>query len=341
MLSLGGTTLVVAKEPSERFKGYNSAQGKWVVGNLGKDYAEGDFVSYQLRIDSDSKMWGATEFSISYNFFQPSSGAIYVDGFDTSVASGFQWSTGDFLPDGTDIPSGWPHVPTPAAGESWVSGPRIVNYMDAWPPGSSDGSPAGSAPNIERYFTVKGIPWPTNADHIILFFRAHLSLDIIWSNGLESGLPTSLDGGAFNGWTAQWKGSSFATGSSRHFTLQFEGVGDKTIPIPIVQYPTGMVSGYKIVHYCNGIEWLLAPSNGWQITLTGMLLGQIPFTQTVVTGTSPWATGYFEFDGLIQGTYTLTEVVKPGYTAWTGPFTFNLDRGETKSFNFFNEGPTP
>ncbi|MCW4021356.1 MAG: hypothetical protein NWF14_09050, partial [Candidatus Bathyarchaeota archaeon] len=108
-----------AKEPSERFKGYNTESAKWTTGNLGKAYFEGDFVSYMLRIDKASKIWGAPEFSISFNFHQDTSDAIYVDGFDTSgtaadAGTGFQYSTLDFLLDGTETPPlGWgTHIPT-------------------------------------------------------------------------------------------------------------------------------------------------------------------------------------------------------------------------------------
>lgn len=268
-----------------------------------------------------------------------------MDGFDTSVASGFQWSTNGFLDDGVEIPpASWgTHIPTPEAGESAGTGATITNYMDAWPPGTLDGSPAGTDPAKERYFTISNLPWPTNADHIILFFRAHLALTIIWSNNLEGSLPLSLSGTEFAGWDATWLGAASATGSSRHFTLQYEGVGDKTIPIPIVQYPPGMVSGDKLVKYCNGVEFVTVPANGWEITLTGMLLGNIPFSETVVTGTAPWPTGYFEFTGLIQGDYTLTETLKSGYTAEApgASVSFTLARGGTYSHTFINDGPQP
>jgi hypothetical protein len=46
-----------ANEPSERFRGYNLATASWDNSDLGKAYTEGDFVSYQLRIDSASKIW--------------------------------------------------------------------------------------------------------------------------------------------------------------------------------------------------------------------------------------------------------------------------------------------
>jgi hypothetical protein len=312
VLCLGCINVAGAKEPSERFKGYNKQRDKWVVGNLGKAYFEGDFVSYQARFDETSKVWGLTEFSISFNFHQPSSGAIYVDGFDTSEETGFQWSTGDFLPNGQPTPPmGWgTHIPTPEAGEPWISGPKIINYMDAWPPGTGDGTPPGTSPSKERYFTVYGMPWGAATTHIILFFRARLAPDIIWSEGLEANLPTELDGDEFESWTAAWHGASFATGSSRHFYLQVEGVGDKTIPIPIAQYPTSMISGHKYV--CIGPDY--APFNGWEITLTGVLADGTPITpKTVYTGTSPWATGYFEFTGLIEGRYTVQEEDRFGY----------------------------
>jgi len=341
LMSLGSAAVVFAKEPSERFKGYNSQQGKWVVGNLGKDYAEGDFVSYELRIDSDSKIWGADVFSISYNFFQPSSGAIYIDGFDTSVATGFQWSNGDFLPNGVDIPpAGWgTHIVTPEAGEAPVAGqPSIINFMDAWPPGTGDGT-GGSSPAVERYFSVQGMQW--TGDHIILFFRAHLALDYIWSAGLESTLPTSLAGDEFAGWTAAWHGASFATGSSRHFYLQYPGIGDKTIPIPIVQHPpmTTVISGKKYV-CAQPSGWTTA--SGWTVTLT------LPDGSSVTDTTD--VNGDYEFLNvpIIAGTYTIQESFPTPPPGWecsqiltTGPFdslVIDLSQGLV-SFELTQEGP--
>jgi hypothetical protein len=344
-----------AKEPSERFLGYNLERGLWTTGNLGKAYFEGDFVSYQLRIDISSKVWGADEFSISFNFHQDSSDAVYIDGFDTSgtdldAGTGFQYSIGDFLTDVEQIPPfGWgTHIPTPEAGGS-SSGPQIVNYMDAWPPGTGDGV-AGSDPADERYFTVKGLPWGDFTDHVILFYRAHLALDIIWSDGLEADLPTVLDGDEFESWTAAHQGASFATGSSRHFYLQYPGIGGKTIPIPIAQYPSTTINGHK---YVGG-----ALFNGWEITLTGELvlgpgLPTIPYyPPSVNTGDMPWTTGYFEFNGLIEGSYMVQEEDRYGYvhvnilTSGSGTnevinipegwASFDLEQGGTHTVDFYN-----
>lgn len=351
VLCFGCMNISEATDPSERFKGYNKQRDKWVVGNLGKDYVEGDFVSYQLRIDLDSKLWGATEFSISFNFHQPCSEAIYVDGFDTAIGTGFQWSTEDFLPDGKPIPDpGWgTHIPTPEAGETWASGPKITNFMNAWPPEIGDGTPSGSSPAKERYFTVYGIPWEEATTHILLFFRAHLALDIIWSEGLEADLPTRLDGDEFETWTASWHGASFATGSSRHFCLQVEEVGDKTIPIPIAKYPETLINGHK---YVDDVLF-----NNWEITLTGELwlegLPPIPYNPSpVYTGAPPWTDGYFEFTGLVAGNYIVQEEDGNGYvhvdivTSGDGTneikninegwVSFDLGQGATHTVNFYN-----
>ena len=349
ILCLGCISATGAKEPSERFKGYNKERDKWTVGNLGKAYVEGDFVSYQLRIDKASKVWKATEFSISFNFHQPSSGAIYVDGFDTSDDTGFQWSTQDFLPDGTETPpSSWgTPIPTPDA-TGVTPGPgeaHIGDYMDAWPPETVDDG--GSVPAEFRYFTVYNLPW--TGDHIILFFRAHLALDIVWSAGLEAALPTVLDGDEFETWTAMWHGASFATGSSRHFFLEYEGIGGKTIPIPIAMYPSTVINGHKYVN-----EELF---NGWMITLTGNLsldaMPPIPYNPPPVeTGMGDWETGYFEFTGLIEGSYKVQEEDRyryvhvdidtygdgnvTGMNIAEGWISFDLPHGGTRTVDFYN-----
>ncbi len=356
VLSLSYRNTASAAEPSERFLGYNTEKDKWTTGNLGPAYVEGDFVSYQLRIDVDSKVWGATEFSISFNFHQDSSNAIYIDGFDISTATGFQYQIdGSFLPDGQPTPSpAWTHIPTPEAGESWSSGPKITNYMDPWPPGFSEPTDPNAAQVAdERYFSVNGLPWGSATSNIILFYRAHLALDIIWSAGLESDLPQVLDGGEFDEWTNMFMGSSFATGSSRHFFLQYPGIGGKTIPIPIAQYPSTMINGHK---YVDNVLF-----DGWEITLSGLLtlgsgLPPIPYNPPpVLTGTPPWTTGYFEFTGLVTGSYTVDEEEMAGYEHLdimvTGDATnivinipggwasFDLEQGGTATVDFDNVLP--
>ncbi|MEM2944245.1 MAG: SdrD B-like domain-containing protein, partial [Methanomassiliicoccales archaeon] len=397
MLVAGAFTMVsentvVAAEPSERFVGYNLEQNKWTTGDLGKAYTEGDFVSYQLKITKSSKIWGSSEFEIDFNFYQPSSGAIYVDGFDTSITpyngsyTGFQVavSPNDYLPDGQQLPPSttW-GKPIPVEGVNYISGSNpnvfgwyIRNYMD--PLSGGDDSP-GTAPSQSRKFTVyTNDTWPTNSDYIILFFRAHLALSLVWQNGLESEIPTELDGGEFQDWTAKWNGAAFATGSSRHFTLNYPGIGEKTIPIPIANYPTSRIEGHKYTGSGSipspgspvPSTWML--TNNWEITLTGTIdlgygLPGIPISLgPVLTGngsyttidkngkfvTIPFSQGYFAFSGLVQGTYSVHEHIKPQYSCLgivsNGLGTPNVPAGEYNNFalkkgeiiyiDFFNSG---
>jgi uncharacterized surface anchored protein len=303
--------------PSELFLGYNEQSSSWTPGNLGNGYTEGDFASYQLRIDSSSKVWGASEFNITFTFYQSSSDAVYVDGFDTSSDSGFMYSTGDILADGVNVPSsGWGiPISVPEAGVLYpVSGAQITNYMHPSPSGSDDGTPAGSTPSGERYFTVSNLPWSDFTDHVVIFFRAHLALSIVWANGLESNLPVQMSGDEFQLWDAPHDGSSFISGSSGHFGLDYPGIGTKTAPMPVTDLPQVIIDGYK---YLNG-----ALTNGWTVQLKGLLdvasdMPAIPYEATAVTGSSPdpsdpWSAGYFKFTGLTTGLYNISEALN-GY----------------------------
>jgi len=360
----GVLNAAAAPGAAEQFLGYDKGVGKWEGANLGKAYSEGDWVSYQLKILDRSPIWG-NDFDIKYNFHQASSGAVYVDGFDVSLATGFQYTyTSAFLPDGQEVPtSSWDghHIQTQATGDPISTVPQITHYMDPWPVGSDDGTPAGSDPSLERYFTVSGLPWDDfTGGYVILFYRAHLALSIIWTNGLESALPQELDGNVFHPWTTAWEGASAATGSSRHFYLEYPGVGEKTIPIPIAQYPSTVILGHK---YLGGALY-----DGWEITLNGFLslgpdLPPIPYEPpSVLTGTgfyssgAAWSTGYFEFVGLVSGSYVVSEEDRAGFghydivvggaatnvvenilEGWTS---FDFESGATATVDFYNSAAT-
>ncbi|NLX47252.1 MAG: hypothetical protein GXY70_03675, partial [Euryarchaeota archaeon] len=317
LLQFGVDAGTVETYPAEHFVGYDLESDTWVNSDLGKAYMEGDFVSYQLRIDNTSAIWGSGEFNIKYNFYQGATGAVFVDGFDTSMATGFQFSTGDLLTDGVQVPSsGWgTHIPTPEAGETAAANePQIVNYMDVWEVGDPDSE---ADPSDDRYFTIKNIPWDDLTDgHVIIFFRAHLALSIVWRADFESALPKALDGDEFEDWTgtSPHNGSSYASGSSRHFTIEHPGVGAKTIPIPITNYPTNMITGRKLINN--------VPHDGWFMHMSGQLslwgsTGEdyvyISYNPPAVqTGDGPWALGYFAFDGLPRGNYTVWENQEEG-----------------------------
>ena len=211
---------------SESFTGYNLTSASWATGNLGSLYVEGDWVSYQLVLTSSSKAWGKP-FDISWNFYQSSADAVFIDGFKNFQVGAVA------LPNGQPVPSsGW--------GTPLTVGTEIVNYQDPYPAGTTE-TPA--IPAGDHRFTVDLPAGLWSGSQIVLFYQAHLTLDIVWFNGLETNLPTALDGDAFEGWTAPHHGSSFATGSSKHFSLRFPGIGGKTVPIPITQYPAAVIKG--------------------------------------------------------------------------------------------------
>jgi len=326
MINAGFITMVqiisdsgsAAEYPAEYFVGYDLESEIWQGANLGKAYIENDMVSYQLRLDTSSKAWGDDYFDIKYNFYQGATNAIYIDGFDTSWDTGFQYSTGDLLVDGVEIPSsGWgTHIPTPEAGEAPGTGPTITNYMHSW----EEVADSDASPNVYRYFRISGLPWQaiedSGSDHVIIFFRAHLALSIIWQQDYESTLPEALSGNEFSGWTGTMhNGASYASGSSRHFYLESEGIGLKTVPIPITGYPTNVINGQKFV---NG-----QPYDGWWINMEGWLYlwGEcdnyttIHYTPpAIMTAAGPWVSGYYAFTGLPRGNYSVWEDDKSGYT---------------------------
>ena len=322
-------TVNVAAEddlPSEYFVGYkvgttiDGSDGTWEEDDLGMNYMEGDRVAYQLRIDNTSEIWGATDLDIKFTFYEPSTDAIFIDGFDTSD-TGFQYTyTEEMLGINVMIPaSGWgTHIPTPEAGEAAGSGATITNYMHVWD-GSSD---SDASPDVERYFTISDLPWEDFSDgYVIIYFRAHSALSIIWQEDLESNLPLQLSGDEFDplsswGSGTNHNGSSYAKSSSRHFTLMMPEGDDISVPIPRLNYPLNIINGQK---FLNDKVY-----DGWGITLAGKIwlwgttganYVYIDYTPAMVyTGQGTWPDGYFVFTGLPRGNYTVTEETIAGYS---------------------------
>jgi protocatechuate 3,4-dioxygenase beta subunit len=350
-----------AAEPGEKFMGYNSESDVWTGGNLGKDYIEGDFVSYQLRIDSSSSLWGEPDITIAYDFYVASKKAVFVDGFDTSIETGFQYSVdGEWLIDGQEIPNaswGGIHIPTPEAGEAPGGGAYISMFMDAYDrtgdvyDPSLDGDQTNPAstdtPSVSRAFNVTDIPWGDASSHIILFFRAHLAITIVWDDAMESELPIELDGDEFEDWQTSYFGPGAVPGSNTQFYLTGAA---KTIPMPTTEYPTTTIDGYKYVGDGAG-GW--APYEGWEINLSGFLelpgLGSIPYDPAPVFTD---ADGYFYFERIVAGDYTLQEEDKLDYVHWDivasdeanvtykdipgGYVEFHLEREQSMTIWFYN-----
>ncbi len=69
-------------------------------------------------------------------------------------------------------------------------------------------------------------------------------------------------------------------------------------------FELGKIAGYKLDEQEN-------PLDGWQICLTG---GPLSEPLCVYTGAGEWPDGYYEFDGLMAGTYTVSEEDRFGWT---------------------------
>ncbi|HEY6190697.1 MAG TPA: SdrD B-like domain-containing protein [Bacteroidota bacterium] len=102
----------------------------------------------------------------------------------------------------------------------------------------------------------------------------------------------------------------------------------------------GQISGYKFNDLNGNGSWdqpAEPPLSGWTINLAGP---NGPFS--AVTGTTPWPVGYYEFDNLTPGDYTIGETVQSGWSpTLTPPNPVHLAAGQqVPNVNFGNySGP--
>ena len=367
-----------AAKGGEYWLGYRMPDEEWINGNLSphKDYAECDWVPYQLIITTASKVWKDPEFGfinggsadIGWTFWAGSKwDAIYVD----MLGSFYYKFDTDPLPDGDPgslIPyelefdelghPGWMSF-TPAIlnrpGEiSKTTGlyeevPETCEYPEhdhfiRLTPGE------GSFPSADEFASG-------GYSNIVVYFKAHLALDILWKNGQEAQLPTDLAGTLYQdfNWTCPHRGSSHYQGSASHFFLQFKGLGAKTIPIPIAAYPEGIIQGHKYVDvngngiYDNGDY---PYTEGWGIDATATIY---PRPSTAITFSlehlTTDETGFYQYTGLVEGIYAIDEEEKADWIHtghWTdapeaepwdpinGIVTINFARGQTATVDFLN-----
>jgi len=350
LASLQSQPAIAAKAGDEYWRGYRMPDGKWTKGNLSphKDYVECEWVPYQLMIKRGSKVWQDPDFGFAIGGFADVgwgfwSGhrfdAIYVDMLG---AFHYKWDadltaypSATPLPDGdsgsaVEFELGFRYGPA----EGWypfapsiLNRPGVVNSET----GTYDEVAEDCAyPEYDHFFRltpgINGFPDSSEFadgghENIVIYFQAHLALDILWREGQEAILSHVVpelagtlylgdDGlyGTGDDWTCPHRGSSQYQGSASHFFLQFKGIGDVNIPIPIAEYPSGRIQGHKYVE--DDGEWVLF--DGWEITLTGELeLAPgltIPYNPPpVYTGMGDWDTGYFEFTGIIKGSFNVQE----------------------------------
>ena len=313
---------------------YPNWPGDWSKGDLGKNYREGDWVSYVFILantgttaanTSDAvnvppflaNTWG----NIYYDFFTASKSGVFVD-----LLKNFRWALIDKIggsgkPDNTIISPATANTYFP---NTWS--PNVLNqpYDVSGHVGTTE---TQSAPAGKHYFSLDAgagdLPTSIPADKaLVIYFEAHLSITFIWENGLEGEYathsPSNTQGGStYAGWTTDaWLGSGATAGSSPHFNYDATGFGAITVPIPIPPAPEGQICGLKYndlnkdgTRDGTPLEPVLS---GWNITISSTIEG-IPFSGSTLTG----ADGTYCFLHLMQGTYTVCETMPTPPPIWT------------------------
>jgi hypothetical protein len=286
-----------------RSPAYPNWPGDWVKGDLGKNWREGDWVSYVLVLNGYEGT--LPSFKIGYDFYNNTGAkdAAFVD-----LLRNFKYKVRE--PYGSGVK---PNDVTPALQSGFTSfTPDIINRP--FPEGTSDDQ---NSPPEEAYWQLtpdSEIPTIPEGKSIVIYFEAHLSLSFVWQNGKEYVLNDVLGGewgsSRYAGWTAPHNGSGYWPGSSSHFWIGEDG-GKKTVPIPVPPKPTGSISGMKFNDKNgNGTKDAGEPGLGGWIIKISTELGDIPFTWETVTVED----GSYSFGGLVAGEYTISEIQQKGWT---------------------------
>jgi hypothetical protein len=325
VVSLGLTSSAQAKIKMSSL-GYRpgaSGGGAWTGGNLGKTWAEGEWVPYQLVLEGiDPGLAGLDSIVISFDFSVPHAGDLFrfVD-----LARGIQVGTVRFnetqawpQPDGSAFPlstreeieigqnhplenvwTGFTHLNLPS------------DQVNRTLSGDLDVPPGEERHILKIYksdLLAAGID--INASTVVIYYQLHESRTFIWQNRLQATYdtpPTDVWGGYLYG-TDSWDtlsvlGSGYVPGASGHVHLE-SPKGGKDIPIPIPPSPPGTISGLKWRDdNGNGAQDQGEPAlSGWQVHVSGTVEGV-----DLASSTHTDEFGNYSFPSLTAGTWTIKE----------------------------------
>ncbi len=155
-------------------------------------------------------------------------------------------------------------------------------------------------------------------EYAVLYFRAHLALTVYWN----------LQNPSRDGWGPY-------TGSPGN--MQIDGLGEKTVPLPAVEMPAGVVDVVKF--YDSDRDGVMdegeATLAGWDINLTDVG-GFYSWDITKETG----AEGHATFSPIPPGTFNVSETLKDGWeTSTQQPVSVTLVDGETETVYIGNYQP--
>ncbi|UCB52413.1 MAG: hypothetical protein JSV10_10605, partial [Candidatus Zixiibacteriota bacterium] len=308
--------------------------GSWRGGNLGKTWAEGEWVPYQLVLANVGP--GLAELDsivISFDFNVPHSSDFYrfvdlvrgVQVGTTRLGPAQAWPK----PDSSAFPVGtraeieiaqnhplenvWSHfthlnLPNDQVNRTMSGGLDV---------------PPGEEKHIFKIYKsdllAAGID--INEDTVVVYYQLHESRTFIWQNRLQanySAPPIDAWGGYLYG-TDAWDtvsvlGSGYVPGASGHVHLETPGSG-QTIPIPIPEWEPGAISGLKWSDdNGNGVQdGGEPPLPGWQLHVFGTVEG---INLSASTHTDEF--GNYFFPSLTAGTWTIKEDLQRGDPAENG-----------------------
>ncbi|MHB1450755.1 MAG: SdrD B-like domain-containing protein [Coriobacteriia bacterium] len=164
----------------------------------------------------------------------------------------------------------------------------------------------GTAELIKTSFAEGYLVIPPG-EYGVLYFQAHLAVTAYW-----------------NMQTPSRNGAGFVAGSSGHGSLDMDGIGAKTVPVPSVPTPARYLSGVKFNDLDrDGVRDPGEPTlAGWSITLQG---GESGFEIGTITDVTD-ANGAFSFGPLPSAIYSLNEVQQTDWTNSTAlPMSVSLE----------------
>jgi hypothetical protein len=344
-VSIGFTSIVNAPSAAQYWRGYRTPDMQWVESNLSPQnyYYEGDWCPYVLVITDKSAAWddlaAGYGIDIGWTFYSSSKDAVYIDMLANFA---FQWDatlrsdTGIPLADGEPGYTGFPEAGFPDQDGTWTAfTPSMLNRPTDGSVDKTTGlykevSETCESPQGTHFFRIEpGVgSFPGKSEfngahyNIVIFFQAHLSLSIVWENGLEYMLSNALPQYAgtlytdpFN-YTCAHHGSSAFQGAASHFYLQAKRIGAMTIPIPIAMYPVAKVEGHKYNDtdgngcYTPGDT----PIQGWGIDANFTLYEMgVPIKFTLPHQTTN-SSGAYSYTELTEGTIEVKEETRDGWT---------------------------
>jgi hypothetical protein len=286
---------------------WDTVQG-WVK-NCQVQYVEGSLVRQRLILtNGTSDNWTTEPIKLVYDFYKPPQDSIGIDFLTDFKSAGSEAYS--------QPPEWWDTNGTPFT-------PSVVNQP--YPPGTNDLPPSSPADfhycQIGPYTLLPG-------EQLIISWYAHASMTIEWKLTPPGGY------GPHNG-------SCYFPGASLQTKLEHTGWGAKSTQFPVA-CAQGSISGHKYLDtpplgtYNSGDTGI----PNWTIYLSGTMPDGRPLNVQKTTS----ADGSYSFPGLSDGTWTVSEELKSGYTHTspdTIPATISATQRVYTNIDFFNRLEVP